>query len=598
MSYSATVEASLSRPYPHFPLVKTAVPSWDNDPRREGQGLVIHGSTPELYQRWLRGLADVATAHPIYGERLVFINAWNEWAEGAYLEPDLHYGAAYLNATARALCAPPPQNSSAKVLIVGHDAYPYGAQNLALQIGSYFRRQFGYEVAYMLLDGGPMISKYQQIGNVFVAGTEQEAVEPYLAQLRDAGYRFALTNTAPATATVSQLNAAGFRVVSLIHELGGIIDEYGLDPIMRANIPKSDSIVVPADLVAEELIHRDLAARERIVTRPQGLYQQPETTESTRAEVRRQLGIRQDARIILNVGSCDLRKGMDIFVHVARLAAHAAPDLHFVWVGDANEPTARWLRMDVDGELADHLHFVPYTELIAGFFAAADVFFLSSREDPYPSVVLAAMQAGLPVVGFRGASGTEDLMAAHGYVVDRNDLQGLVQVLQQAATNDSAEAREARRRVIENEFRLDDYCFDLAGLLDPALIKVSVIVPNFNYGEVLANRLESIFEQSYPVFEIIILDDASTDDSRKVIDEVLARTGRSATVVENDRNSGSVFGQWETGIRLARGDYVWIAEADDSSKPAFLSALRLASRATRISPSHSATRFRSILTEW
>jgi hypothetical protein len=183
------------------------------------------------------------------------------------------------------------------------------------------------------------------------------------------------------------------------------------------------------------------------------------------------------------------------------------------------------------------------------------------------------MQAGLPVVGFRGASGTEGLMAAHGYVVDRNDLRELVQVLQEAASEVGAEAREARRRVIENEFRLDDYCFDLAGLLDPALIKVSVIVPNFNYGELLENRLESIFEQSYPVFEIIILDDASTDDSRRVIDEVLARTGRIATVVENDRNSGSVFGQWEAGIRLARGDYVWIAEADDSSQPAFLRRL-------------------------
>ncbi len=105
-SYAAAMEVSLSSPHPDFPLVKTIIPSWDNDARREGQGLLVHGSTPELYENWLRELADIATAHPLGGESLVFINAWNEWAEGAYLEPDVHYGAAYLNATARALCAP------------------------------------------------------------------------------------------------------------------------------------------------------------------------------------------------------------------------------------------------------------------------------------------------------------------------------------------------------------------------------------------------------------------------------------------------------------------------------------------------------------
>ena len=499
VSYAAAVEASLSQEHPQFPLVKTAVPSWDNDARREGQGMVIHGSTPELYETWLRSLADLATAHPVHGERLVFINAWNEWAEGAYLEPDVHYGAAYLNATARALRAPHQRNAPEGLLIVGHDAYPYGAQKLALNIGAHFRRQFGYEVAYMLLAGGPMIAEYEQIGRVCVTGTEPEAIEPYLSQLRDAGFGIALTNTAPASATVSQLDEAGLRVVSLLHELGGIIDEYGLEGTMRANLTKSEHIVVPADLVAEELIRRDLVEVERIATRPQGLYHQLEATESAGADVRRRLGIPPDARIILNVGSCDLRKGMDTFVHLARLAAHEAPDLHFVWVGDANEATARWLRMDLDGEVADRVHFVPYTEDIAGYFAAADVFFLSSREDPYPTVVLAAMQAGLPVVAFRGASGTEDLVAAHGYVVDRNDLQGVVQVLKRAASEDDAEAREARRRVIETEFRFDDYCFDLARFLDPALVKISVIVPNFNYAEYLDNRLESIFGQNYPV---------------------------------------------------------------------------------------------------
>jgi len=73
--------------------------------RREGAGMTIHGSTPALYERWLTGAIDFAEENPVRGESLVFINAWNEWAEGAYLEPDVHYGHAYLNATKRAYLA-------------------------------------------------------------------------------------------------------------------------------------------------------------------------------------------------------------------------------------------------------------------------------------------------------------------------------------------------------------------------------------------------------------------------------------------------------------------------------------------------------------
>jgi hypothetical protein len=74
-------------------------PCWDNSPRRgDGQSFVLHGSTPELYGHWLR---EVYRRTASGG--LVLINAWNEWAEGAHLEPDLRYGGAYLQATATAI---------------------------------------------------------------------------------------------------------------------------------------------------------------------------------------------------------------------------------------------------------------------------------------------------------------------------------------------------------------------------------------------------------------------------------------------------------------------------------------------------------------
>lgn len=89
-------------PYRRMPSV---VPSWDNTPRFKSRGAGIYrGSTPELYEYWLKGAIEKASSAPPE-EQFVFINAWNEWAEGAHLEPDIEHGRAYLEATRRALLA-------------------------------------------------------------------------------------------------------------------------------------------------------------------------------------------------------------------------------------------------------------------------------------------------------------------------------------------------------------------------------------------------------------------------------------------------------------------------------------------------------------
>jgi glycosyltransferase involved in cell wall biosynthesis len=106
--------------------------------------------------------------------------------------------------------------------------------------------------------------------------------------------------------------------------------------------------------------------------------------------------------------------------------------------------------------------------------------------------------------------------------------------------------------------------------LQPGYPTVSVIVPNYNYARHLRERLLSIFEQTHPVFEIIVLDDASADDSVAVARAVAESAGRSLRIVERAVNSGNVFRQWYAGLEMARGDFVWIAEADDSADPNFL----------------------------
>lgn len=105
--------------------------------------------------------------------------------------------------------------------------------------------------------------------------------------------------------------------------------------------------------------------------------------------------------------------------------------------------------------------------------------------------------------------------------------------------------------------------------------KVSVIVPNFNYGQYIKKRIKSILKQTYPIYEVIILDDASTDGSEEIIEKSLAELGKKypkvrMKFVKNIKNTGKAILQWEKGIEMAEGDYVWIAEADDLSNCKFL----------------------------
>jgi glycosyltransferase involved in cell wall biosynthesis len=91
--------------------------------------------------------------------------------------------------------------------------------------------------------------------------------------------------------------------------------------------------------------------------------------------------------------------------------------------------------------------------------------------------------------------------------------------------------------------------------------KVAVIVPSYRHAAYLHWRIDTILDQTYPDFELLILDDASPDNSREIIESY--RDRQRVRILHNQENSGSVFRQWEKGINATDSDYVWIAESDD-----------------------------------
>ena len=101
--YEAVVTQQILKPKPPFTVFRGAMTGWDNTPRLGKRARIFSGSSPEAFESWLRYLVRDTGRRLPEERRFVFLNAWNEWAEGAHLEPDLRYGTQWLEACRRAV---------------------------------------------------------------------------------------------------------------------------------------------------------------------------------------------------------------------------------------------------------------------------------------------------------------------------------------------------------------------------------------------------------------------------------------------------------------------------------------------------------------
>ncbi|PFT69723.1 glycosyl transferase, partial [Bacillus thuringiensis] len=189
---------------------------------------------------------------------------------------------------------------------------------------------------------------------------------------------------------------------------------------------------------------------------------------------------------------------------------------------------------------------------------------------------LEALDAKLPVIGFKNAGGFEDVVTEKtGALVDFLNLPKMLEKIYEFIHDEGLRLQKGSfgQELIEKNFNFLTYIYQLLDLLEHNYKKISVIIPNYNYEKYLPDRIESILNQTYPLYELIFLDDASTDHSVSTFKELLSKENKSHLKVQqviNDTNSGSVFKQWIKGVTAATGDYIWIAEADDLCDKTFL----------------------------
>jgi O-antigen biosynthesis protein len=593
VDYGQVARHAVSLPRPPFKLFRGVCPGWDNEARKPGRGFTMANANPEKYGDWLTAACRSAMVeNQEADERIVFINAWNEWAEAAYLEPDRHHGHAYLAETARVLASldrPAAKPAVAgdgrlRLALISHDAHFHGAQVVALAIARTLVQDHNVHLTILLGGPGELTPQFAGVAPTETVPNNFDDLAAWQAVARrlvESGVTAVLTNTLVSARAIRPLHEAGLLIVQLVHELPAIIRQYRLEDASRDAATYAAAMVFPSAYVRDRFLEVAGPIRGRTVVRHQGLHMRRLTQAerpARRIATRQQLGIGDDRLVVLGIGYGDLRKGLDLWPALIRRVRKTCPTALFVWVGKIDLT----LRQKLENELRQtglekHLLFPGIIDDLSGIYVAADAFALTSREDPFPSVVVEAMASGLPTVVFQDSGGIVDLVRdAGGVTVPYLDVDAmgdaLVQILQDPIAAEAMGTTLAA--CIARDFDYADYGADLIALTRPS--SVSVIVPNFNYGRHLRQRIQSIWGQTVTVGELIILDDASTDDSETVIAELMRESPIPISMVRNDVNSGSVSRQWARGVALARGEFVWIAEADDFAEPGFLGAVLVA----------------------
>lgn len=593
--YSAMADSFMKKTSLDFTLYKCVTLGWDNTARRRASATILTDFTPDAYADWLNRAIQHTKNTLMPSKRLLFINAWNEWAEGAYLEPDMRWGYACLNRTSQCLNASTDSiMHPLKILVVSHDTNVGGAQVLLLSLLARIRQHISLEIHVAALTGGNIRDRFEAQGPLLIldenlpSGASRFEGDMALRAFCGGYPDVVLANTAVSGKLYDIASLQGIPIVTYVHEQEQSLLHFAGEKAWQAVANRSCAILTASPAIFHNLLRRNISLEtlcplnafiEPCIDEEIFLNVGPGANSTNRSVYRKQMGLAETGILVFGCGTLDWRKGPDLFFETAiELRRQGFTQFHFYWIGIASSAGSdELLEGFLASEFADCVHFLGLQPNPTDYLIAGDIFFLSSREDPFPLAALEGAQCGLPLLCFAGSGGIASL-------VDPQEIGAAVEGFAPSAaasmciqwmdkTTRLALGKKGRQIVLSEHTTQNAVPCAIHSLRKAAghPPSVSVIVPNFNYGRYLRQRIDSILAQTHQDMEIIILDDGSTDDSLSII-ECYAHIP-FVRVVRNTVNSGSVFAQWKKGLELARSGIIWIAEADDTCTPNFLETL-------------------------
>jgi len=598
--YGAVAQIAMETKHDGYTAFKTVIPSWDNTARRQNDSHIFINATPLAFRHWLSQVVEYTTQNLPEDRRFIFINAWNEWAEGTHLEPDKLNGYAYLQATAEAITRGKFRSKSTSnwsILFVSHDAHKGGAQRVLLNTIAWFKEHTAVSVKILCLEGGEWLPQFQDLAETIVLEdlqlgkgslSQEELTNRLLNALDYEVPDLVYGNTVVAGKAYPWLHQFGVPILTHVHELEESIQHYSADSIEQV-LRYSSHFLTCSKAVQDNLVHHHNFPVDRVSIGHASIYRDPNLKKldpNEKESLKKTLGLVQNKYLVFGCGlGMPFRKGADLFIRLGQiLRRRGQDDFHLYWIGDfetnaSDDRYGSWqdsLTRLKQSDVSESVTFLGYKKNPREYLQVGDVYVMTSREEPFGITALEAADCGIPTICFDNAGAADFVGDDAGFVVPFEGIEAMAQKIIYLMENE--EHSEILGTQAKNKF-LDAFtverttphilstCRTVAGK-KPG---VSIIVPNYNHAQYLPQRLESIFNQTYQDFEVILLDDCSTDNSLDILEEYAQRGG--VQIVKNDQNSGSPFRQWLRGLDLAKADICWIAESDDISERAFLETL-------------------------
>lgn len=351
------------------------------------------------------------------------------------------------------------------IIFVTHRLDKGGAETLLLYMLKNYRAK-GIPVVVISRKFGPLVKKFQEYAYTVALENKSEIISFANKLRQEYGYNRVLLNTAVNGDLAEDLKKMDYCIISAVHELDNTIKHLNIQESAVAMAKFSDVIIFPSDFVRKRF-EDNWEVHCKYASRHQGLFltegKQCDVVASRKRIMELHPNIQENDLIVLNVATGNLRKGIDFFIELAILAYKDKRNIKFIWIGDNTRKYIKRVKKKYQLKDVPNLicpGYISEVDLIQNYYCAADVFCLTSREEPFGSVVLEALNAYTPVVAFEDCGGYLDVVKpgitgalAHKY--DVNDMYKQILLLEDK--NKRVALGESGHALVQ-KCNFDEYC--------------------------------------------------------------------------------------------------------------------------------------------
>ncbi|PQV63694.1 Glycosyltransferase involved in cell wall bisynthesis [Abditibacterium utsteinense] len=313
-----------------------------------------------------------------------------------------------------------------KVLLTSHNASLSGAPKLLLNLAEVIQKEMGFETDFLLQADGPLKPEFLAMGEVFLLNRENKSLRDriknriknenssIISRLNYDEYSFIIANTIIAGDLLHEIRIfySGL-ILSYVHELNAIATSLATEEQIKYLIKSTNIFLSPCKNSKNYLMDSYKIAEDKIHVFPYFIPEMPKVVVENETE--------KPNFTIGGCGSVDLRKGTDLFVQLAAIFKENYPEIpaSFIWQGSYEHSLEyKLLLKDVNIlGIEDSCSFRSHKQSSVEFYNSLDVFVLTSREDPYPLVVLESANLSVPAVCFHGSGGSPEFIEGNGKVV-------------------------------------------------------------------------------------------------------------------------------------------------------------------------------------